>query len=627
MKLSLCWELEGAATPKKARKWKQAATKPKTTSSFTADGNIISDETDDLKGMEMLSDAAMLKKDSRKAMKFSLCDLRSQHQTGGSSEGVGITPEVPDESQAKSTDTNKGARITPEVLDMYKVASMIQDLEEDWGSKEDTVILTSEDERIESVKKTTENEYGHKDEYVHEDDEYIHEEDKHVHDYVEEELNDAEIAKTVKVDQTKDASTQDNQTAALISFTQKGKPKLPPTSSSLSVSSGFGNQFLAYSSDISLSRTLKDNTDVEINLMLDIQIQNEVLNVQALSMLTDEMEKAKTVESPTQMKRHHDDRDQDPPTGPYQGLKKRKKSKNVEQSKKPTSAGSFKGTTQSQPRLTNKSVQAEETVFEGTNTYMPLNQGDNTRNTNEQPAVETVTKDDLGQESYKALLMSHSIDFFAFAMNRLIIIKLNKADLVGPVYNLLKGMCKSYMELEYTIKECYHALSDNLDWNNLKEIDVPITSANLYLCTNLEIKATKYDVEGIEDTVPKLWSPIKEIVVQRVDRKLYKFMEGDFLRLHLNDIEDMLLLVVQNKLLNLEGDEIVDLAVALRSAIYHSLKTQGVIYGDMLKRKRLMHTNELYKFSDGTLTLVRNTLDQMLKNLRLGYNKAMQKRK
>ncbi|GKC90672.1 hypothetical protein Tco_1151321 [Tanacetum coccineum] len=278
-------------------------------------------------------------------MKFSLRDLRSQHQTGGSSEGVSVTPEVPDESQAKSTNTNKGDGITPEVLDMYKAGSMIQDLEEDWGSKEDTVILTSEDERIESVKKTTENEYGHKDEYVHEDDEYIHEEDEHMHDYVEEEFNDAEIAKTVKgdkgfstkpltacrlplqnapfcllpnipkelcdpnnsevekteeakgdgeqvdntlarVDHTKDASTQDNQTATLISFTQKGKPDLLPTSSSLSVSSGFGNQFLAHSFDISLFRTFKDNTDAEINSMLDIQIQHEVLNVQALSILT-----------------------------------------------------------------------------------------------------------------------------------------------------------------------------------------------------------------------------------------------------------------------------------------------------------------------------------------------------
>nr|GFC51212.1 hypothetical protein [Tanacetum cinerariifolium] len=54
---------------------------------------------------------------------------------------------------------------------------------------------------------------------------------------------------------------------------------------------------------------------------------------------------------------------------------------------------------------------------------------------------------------------------------------------------------------------------------------------------------------------------------------------------------------------------------------------QGVIYEEKLKRKGLMRTDELYKFSDGTLTLVRNTLDQMLKNLRLGYNKSMEMRK
>ncbi|GJY28886.1 hypothetical protein Tco_0404653 [Tanacetum coccineum] len=54
---------------------------------------------------------------------------------------------------------------------------------------------------------------------------------------------------------------------------------------------------------------------------------------------------------------------------------------------------------------------------------------------------------------------------------------------------------------------------------------------------------------------------------------------------------------------------------------------QGVIYEDKLKRKRLMRTEELYKFSDGTITSVRNTLDQMLKNLKLRYNKVMKRRK
>ncbi|GKE14129.1 retrovirus-related pol polyprotein from transposon TNT 1-94 [Tanacetum coccineum] len=41
-------------------------------------------------------------------------------------------------------------------------------------------------------------------------------------------------------------------------------------------------------------------------------------------------------------------------------------------------------------------------------------------------------------------------------------------------------------------------------------------------------------------------------------------MEGDFLRIHLHDIEDMLLLIVQNRLFNLKGEDIVHLATALR---------------------------------------------------------------
>ncbi|GKG05417.1 hypothetical protein Tco_0325503, partial [Tanacetum coccineum] len=46
---------------------------------------------------------------------------------------------------------------------------------------------------------------------------------------------------------------------------------------------------------------------------------------------------------------------------------------------------------------------------------------------------------------------------------------------------------------------------------------------------------------------------LKEIVVRRADRKPYKFKEGDFINLHLNDIEDMLLLIVQHKLFHLDG--------------------------------------------------------------------------
>ncbi|GKA15053.1 ATP-dependent DNA helicase PIF1-like protein [Tanacetum coccineum] len=78
---------------------------------------------------------------------------------------------------------------------------------------------------------------------------------------------------------------------------------------------------------------------------------------------------------------------------------------------------------------------------------------------------------------------------------------------------------------------------------------------------------------------------LEEIEVRRDDHKLYMFKEGDFKRLRLQDIEDMLLLLVQQKLTNLPIDKRYDLNMAL----HHN------------KRKRLMHADELHKSSDGTL--------------------------
>ncbi|GJZ14808.1 reverse transcriptase domain-containing protein [Tanacetum coccineum] len=196
-------------------------------------------------------------------------------------------------------------------------------------------------------------------------------------------------------------------------------------------------------------------------------------------------------------------------------------------------------------------------------------------------------------------------------------------------------------------------------------------------------KAAKYDLHGIEDMVPTLWSPIKvaydrhvalgtsywgpkrqrfygyatnkvskhdvysnkrimavtnvkvnkwygyghleEIKVRRSDQKLYKFMEDDFPRLYLNDIEDMLLLVVENKLFNLDGEVIVHLVAALliftRQPYIAYSNPKGVIYLDKLERNRLMCTYELYKFSDGTLISVWDKLKDMANNLKIGQNR------
>nr|GFD29839.1 hypothetical protein [Tanacetum cinerariifolium] len=54
------------------------------------------------------------------------------------------------------------------------------------------------------------------------------------------------------------------------------------------------------------------------------------------------------------------------------------------------------------------------------------------------------------------------------------------------------------------------------------------------------------------------------ISVRRDDDKIYKFKEGDFKRLRLQDIEDMLLLLVQGKLSNLTVEERLAFNVSLR---------------------------------------------------------------
>nr|GEY49329.1 putative reverse transcriptase domain-containing protein [Tanacetum cinerariifolium] len=104
---------------------------------------------------------------------------------------------------------------------------------------------------------------------------------------------------------------------------------------------------------------------------------------------------------------------------------------------------------------------------------------------------------------------------------------------------------------------------------------------------------------GIDLSVKKLhgYGHLEEIMVKRSDQQLYKFKEGDFVDLHLNDIEDMLLLAVQHKLFHLDGSVIVDFIVALR-----------VVYKDLNNHKRVLRADELYKFSDGTLKSVRDEI-------------------
>ncbi|GJT95870.1 hypothetical protein Tco_1091388 [Tanacetum coccineum] len=254
----------------------------------------------------------------------------------------------------------------------------------------------------------------------------------------------------------------------------------------------------------------------------------------------------------------------------------------------------------------------------------------------------------------------------------------------------------------------------NKDLEYLKGVDL----SRRYSTSVTKTKAAIYELKWIEDLVPELWSPVQlkydqhaylgtshwgpkrqrfygyasnltsskdvysrrriiavtrlkimkmydyghleEIEVRRDDQKLYTFKEGDFKRLRLQDIEDMLLLLVQQKLTNLIIDERYDLNVALRiytkriviqrrvedlqlgvesyqkkinltkpdtyrsnlryiTAYTSYSDPHGIIYVDQYKKKRLMRADELHKFSDGTLNDVRSALHDIIARIRMEY--------
>nr|GEW63263.1 hypothetical protein [Tanacetum cinerariifolium] len=349
-----------------------------------------------------------------------------------------------------------------------------------------------------------------------------------------------------------------------------------------------------------------------------------------------------------------DDDEEGPSAGPNQGkINKRRRTKMFETAKKSSSSKeSSKVKTPTKGSKTGKSASAKESV--------------------EEPIAEVIMDEATntkGEDTWFKNMVSALENLLTFD---------------DPMSTLID---LSNIELEYNLQECFNALTNKLDWNNPEGDRYPydlieplpfqgetpnlIVAADYFFNNDLEYlksfdptknyatsitktKAARYKIKGIEDMVPTLWSTIKhgykkmlkrgssirvkgkncEIVVKRADRQKYKFKEGDFVDLHLNDIEDMLLLAVQHRLFHLDKKDIVDFIMDVRMFTRSLIIKRrvedlqlgdpaGVVYEDLDKQPRLMWANELYKFSDRTLQVVRDELHHRIRNFSLGFNKEM----
>ncbi|GJT05383.1 hypothetical protein Tco_0839845 [Tanacetum coccineum] len=188
-------------------------------------------------------------------------------------------------------------------------------------------------------------------------------------------------------------------------------------------------------------------------------------------------------------KRKQDDADKD--EGPYdvsdRGLKRKKISKDTKPSKNAkstkTSKGTSKGTSKSQPKSTDKSAQAEETL------PPTLDSDWNVRK------IAQAEKHPLFQRAYEHSYRAISV----YVMNNLKINNLAQEHLVGHAFNLLKGTCRSRLEIEYNFEECRQVVPVDYFINNDLEYLRGGSSSKKYTTSTTKTKAAKYDISGIED--------------------------------------------------------------------------------------------------------------------------------
>nr|GEW51484.1 hypothetical protein [Tanacetum cinerariifolium] len=137
-------------------------------------------------------------------------------------------------------------------------------------------------------------------------------------------------------------------------------------------------------------------------------------------------------------------------------------------------------------------------------------------------------------------------------MNRLKVDTLTPELLAGPTYELMKGSCQSLVELEFFLEEVYKATTYQLDWVNPEVLRFAV---NRESARDVHSKRRIIVVTELKTIEWHNYKHLDWITVRRDDDKLYKFKEGDFKRLRIQDIEDLLLLLVQGKLKNLTVEE------------------------------------------------------------------------
>ncbi|GJY73640.1 hypothetical protein Tco_0478071 [Tanacetum coccineum] len=239
----------------------------------------------------------------------------------------------------------------------------------------------------------------------------------------------------------------------------------------------------------------------------------------------------------------------------------------------------------------------------------------------------------------------------------------------GPTFELMKGSCKSLVELEYFFEEVYKVTTDQLDWNNPEGQQYPhdlrkplplipksrshriipfdhfINNNLVYLSSGIssrtyttlvtKTKAADYgNIKWIEDRVPNtMWSQVPVSYDKHAlweishwglkQQQFYGFAAN---RESARDVYSKRRIIAVTKLqisyqkkLNLTNPDTYRSDLKRREAYSAYFNPRGFIYQNKDKKNRLMRIDELHKFSDGTLNDVRTALNGHLKGIWMKY--------
>nr|GFA25334.1 hypothetical protein [Tanacetum cinerariifolium] len=162
-------------------------------------------------------------------------------------------------------------------------------------------------------------------------------------------------------------------------------------------------------------------------------------------------------------RRDNKDKDKEPSAGSDRGSKRRRAGKEPESTstlkeKESKTSDKYTKGSKSHQKTASESILAEEPIQTTKDLKEPSHQ-------DIQPWIRDLAKQADSRTSFNEL-MDTPADFLAFLMNRLKVDTLTPELLAGPSYELMKGSCKSLVELEFFLEEVYKATTDQLDWNN-----------------------------------------------------------------------------------------------------------------------------------------------------------------